>query len=122
MDKTSHHFGQSVFKDKGDWWDSVNSWKLKYVDGDSTKGRIKWYFGLDKPVQLTDAWHFFKMLMIVFICTSISLLILNPVLIVRLTDGWLDYVFNFVGQLVIMGIVWNNTFTLFYHTIWVKKT
>ena len=82
---------------------------------------IKWFFGLDKPVQLTDSWHFFKMWMIIFICTSISLMVINSPLMVVLVDNWFDYVINFCGQITIMGIVWNKTFSLFYDKIWIKK-
>ena len=123
VDTVDHHQSISVFSKLKNpmWWNSDQGWRNKYIDRDPKNGRVKWYFGLNKPVQLTDSWHFFKMWMIIFICTSISLLILNPVLIVRLTDGWLNCVFNFVGQLGIMGIVWNKTFTLFYHKIWLIK-
>jgi hypothetical protein len=105
MDVTSHHFEQSIFK--GSWWDSVNSWRLKYVDGDHTKGRIKWYFGINKPVQLTDAWHFFKMLMIFFMCAAIATMsYVGP-----MSFTWWPFTFT------IAGIVWNTTFSLFYDKI-----
>jgi hypothetical protein len=122
MDKTSHHFSTSVFSSMGDWWDSVNSWKLKYIDGDSTKGRVKWWFGLNKPVQLTDAWHFFKMLMIIFIGTSIVLMSMNKPIGFNVFDNFWGVIIDFIGQLLLMGVVWNKTFTIFYHTVWSKKT
>ena len=74
MDTSVHHYSTSIFKKLNPlWWDGETSWRNKYIDGDSTKGRVKWYFGLDKPVQLTDAFHFFKMWMIIFISLSIVL-------------------------------------------------
>jgi tryptophan-rich sensory protein len=103
------------------WWNSSQGWRNKYINRDPKNGRVKWYFGLDKPVQLTDAWHHFKMWMIIFICVSITLVVMNPPIMLTLTDNWLDYVINFIGQLWIMGGVWNKTFTIFYHTLLIKK-
>jgi hypothetical protein len=124
VDTVDHHQSTSIFSKLKNqlWWNSNQGWRNKYIDRDPKKGRVKWWFGLNKPVQLTDSWHFFKMWMIIFICTSIVLMVLSPALWITLTGGWVDYVANFLGQLVIMGVVWNKTFTLFYHTIWIKKT
>jgi hypothetical protein len=126
MDKTSHHFYQSVFNKMKNrvWWNPSESWRLKYVDGIKENGRVKWNvlgFTFNKPVQITDAWHFFKTLMIIFTATSISLLTLSPVLYIELNGTWIDYVCNFIGQLTILGILWNKTFSIFYDKIWVKK-
>jgi len=124
LDTVDHHQGDSIFSSFKNplWWNSDEGWRNKYVDRDPKKGRVKWYFGMNKPVQLTDSWHFFKMWMIIFICTSITLMVFSPVLTIQLTCGWVDYVVNFIGQILIMGAVWNNTFTLFYNKIWVKET
>ena len=117
MDKVTHHFHTSIFNDIGldnnnVWWNGETSWKNKYIDGDSTKGRVKIkVFGreFNKPVQLTDAWHFFKALMIIFIVASI-------VLFNNLGFDWWYNVLCFF----IYGITWNMTFTFFYHNIFEK--
>ncbi len=124
VDTVDHHQSTSIFSRFKNqlWWNSDQGWRNKYIDRDPKKGRVKWIFGWNKPVQLTDSWHFFKMWMIIFICTSIVLVVLSPALWINMTGGWIDYVANFIGQLLIMGAVWNNTFTLFYHKVWIKKT
>ena len=78
MDTVLYHHDRSIFKDykTGFWSDTYFvSWKNKYVDGDPKKGRVKWFWIINKPVQLTDAFHFFKMLMIIFICLGLFLII-----------------------------------------------
>jgi len=71
MDTLVHHFDTSIFKNKDRmFWDPAISWRNKYVDRDSTKSiRKLWIF--DYPVAFTDAWHFFKSLMIVCCCVTI---------------------------------------------------
>jgi len=109
MDKPLHHWEKSIFsniKKNKQWWYSKDSWKNKYVNGDSSQGRVKWFGLINKPVQLTDSWHFFKMLMIVFICMAISL---NSNII-----HWsLDW--------IILGVSWNTFFSLMYNYILKKK-
>lgn len=90
------------------WWDGDISWKNKYVDGDTEKGRIKWFFGINKPVQLTDAFHFFKMLMIIFICFSIVCGVFSS-----LEHEWYIFLLLFISY----GITWNVVFSRFYDKI-----
>jgi hypothetical protein len=72
MDKSVHHYPISKLKKLNpNFWNGEISWRNKYVNGDPKLGRVKWYFGFNKPVQLTDAFHMFKMLMIINICVSI---------------------------------------------------
>lgn len=108
MDKTDHHFNKSIFKTfkNRKWWYTPNSWKNKYVDGDSTKGRVKILFNINKPVQITDAWHFFKTLMIIFIC--ISIVTYQPI-------------YNKFIDIIIYGTIWNTNFSLMYNRILKKK-
>jgi hypothetical protein len=70
MDVSSFHYSKSIFRsNKANfryWWDGEISWLNKYIDRDFLEGRIKWnIFGIkiNKPVQITDAFHFFKMFM-----------------------------------------------------------
>jgi hypothetical protein len=125
MDKVDHHHYTSIFKDMKNplWWNSDQGWKNKYIDRDPSKGRIKWLGGLiNKPVQLTDAWHFFKMCMIIFVAmTGVLNLLSPPVLVEVFGNVFVDYLINFTVQLLVYGVIWNTTFTLFYHKIWSKK-
>lgn len=55
-------FDVSVFKNLGTWWDPSKSWVNKWAVNSTTKER---FFGSSTfLVFLTDAWHFFKMLML----------------------------------------------------------
>jgi len=107
MDKVSHHYFTSIFSkfNNPKFWDAGESWKNKYIDGDFTKGRRKWLFGMNVPVQVTDAWHLFKTFMIIGICSSI--IVYDPGI-------------HPLVDLLILGIVWNSTFSLFYNKIFSK--
>jgi hypothetical protein len=104
MDVCSFHYSNSIFnKLNPKYWNPEISWKNKYIDCDPTKGMRKIFFGLlDYPVFLTDAWHLFKSLMIIFLVTAI-------VLYKPLFSQLIDF--------VSMGIMWNFTFNFFYNVI-----
>ena len=109
MDTSNHHFDNSIFGNLNMlWWEGTISWKNKYVDGDPLKGRVKWYFGINKPVQLTDAFHFFKMWMIIFICSAIV-----SILYVDIELVW----YSFFLFLLAYGTTWNVVFSGFYDKI-----
>lgn len=114
MDTSTHHYGTSkLTKFKNTlWWNGEISWKNKYIDGNPDKGRVKWYFGMNKPVQITDAFHFFKMLMIIFICLSI-ITFDKCNMLVDCKYEW----YSFIIMLGIYGTLWNLTFSLFYNEI-----
>jgi hypothetical protein len=113
MDTSTQHYPVSKLSKLNPlWWDGSISWKNKYVDGDYNKGRVKWFLGLNKPVQLTDAFHLFKMLMIVFICLSI--ITFNKCLVIV---GCEYHWYSFLILLGIYGTFWNITFSLFYNKI-----
>lgn len=119
MDTLVHHFDFSIFfpylnhSKRCYWWNPGLSWKNKYIDQDPEKGKIKWFWGLmDKPAFLTDGWHLFKSLMIVFICLSIAFadgIYSNP--------KWYSY----IVIVVVFGTFWNLIFNLFYNKILLKK-
>lgn len=112
MDTADHHYSTSIlstFKHKL-WWNAEQSWRNKYIDGDPKKGRVKWFWGINKPVQLTDAWHLFKMLMIIF--TAAAILTFPHQL-----TSFCGYVIWFI----ILGIVWNSIFSLMYDAVLKKK-
>lgn len=118
MDTCKDHFNLSIFsliKQKV-WWDGTDSWLNKYVDRNSNKGLIKWNLlgvKVNKPVQITDSWHFFKMIMIFMLCFSI--IFYSPFI------TYFNIYLNFAFELIILGSVWNNTFSLFYNHVWKLK-
>jgi hypothetical protein len=105
MDVTSHKFYRSIFSKIKNieirlWFNSTESWRLKYEWYDNQiVGRRKWN-GITIPVQITDAWHFFKMLMIVFICGAIVLY--EPIV-------------NTPIDFMLAGVVWNVVFSFHYN-------
>lgn len=111
MDTSSHHYSTSVFKNFNPmWWNGEISWKNKYIDGDFNKGFRKWW-GFNYPVQLTDSFHLFKTLMIIFI--TISIVTFDSTLII---NGYYFLIYIFI-----YGLLWNITFSLFYDKILRKK-
>jgi len=113
MDTSVQHYHSSIFTKLNPlWWNGETSWKNKYIDGDPNKGRIKWFLGIDKPVQLTDAFHFFKMWMIIFICLSIVTFD-KCLVFVNCEIHWYSILITFT----IYGLIWNSVFSLFYNKI-----
>lgn len=112
MDVSLFHYHKSIFKRFNNrlWWDGTISWQNKYIDGDFKKGRVKWSFlsiKFNKPVQLTDAFHFFKMLMIIFLSLSV----------ITFDKSWLFKDLNILFYMInclIYGTLWNVSFSLFY--------
>jgi hypothetical protein len=113
MDTSVHHYSTSKFKKLNPYfWDGEISWRNKYVNGDPSQGRVKWFLGINKPVQITDAFHLFKMFMIIFICLSIITFDKCAVLV-----GCEFSLISFLMALGVYGVIWNTTFSLFYNKI-----
>lgn len=113
MDTSVHHYSSSKLSKLNPlWWDGSISWRNKYINGDSKLGRVKWFFGLNKPVQITDAFHFFKTLMIIFICFSIVTFDNTFILI-----GDNINLINSLLLVLVYGTLWNVFFSLFYNKI-----
>ena len=118
MDTSVHHYSTSILNEYNPiWWDGSISWKNKYIDGDFTKGRIKWFKYINKPVQLTDAFHFFKMLMIIFICLSIITFDKCSILV-----NCEYHLFTSLIVLSLYGLIWNVTFSFIYKILRIEKT
>lgn len=127
MDTVDHHFHISVFNrlKKGEWrkwWNGDKGWLNKYVDyyGDIKRGvkprRVKMkllWFEITKPVQICDAWHFFKMLMIVFQANSVSL----PLSYFIKVEHGLNFGLAWLVLMFAFGVFWNETFNLFYDKV-----
>jgi hypothetical protein len=109
MDTLKHHYTKSIFyKDEPkhrQWWNPDFSWRNKYENRDVSYGRN------NKWIVLTDAWHFFKALMILFtILTTVTF------------DKY--YLFGFWWMifpifLIYLVIYW-GIFELFYKYILIK--
>lgn len=97
-DTLVHHWYKFRWKDKVDpyWWNPVDSWKNKYHQ------EQEWGFSI---VQISDAWHLFKTIKIGFIVLAV--VSYQPTI-------------NLVVDALILGIVRNTTFSLFYNKILVK--
>ena len=116
MDTLSHHYNISIFKDKNQlFWNPLFSWKNKYVDGNPKNGLVKWKIFtifVTKPVQLTDAWHFLKMIREIFNALAIVL------------AGFITFNYGIMfllSYLLILGITRNFMFSLFYDRLLIKK-
>ena len=111
MDVISFHYKQSIFtKFNPQWWNPAISWKNKYIDWDNDVRMEKVIyignlFSIKYPTFLTDAWHFFKSLMIVLLGFAIVLYV--PVV-------------NIYVDIILVGLAWNLTFNVFYNKIFKK--
>ena len=117
MDTLAHHYSTSAFKDLDNrFWNAAVSWKNKYINYDGGDKRLKkWFWIINKPVQLSDGWHLFKTLMIIFIILAV-VFHKNVDCFITVNTCW-----NGLIQLFIFGVVWNITFSLFYNHILRKK-
>jgi hypothetical protein len=94
------------------WFNKSEGWRNKYIDRDPAKGLIKWNFlGItyNKPVQLCDSWHFFKMIEIMCWCFAPSIMILYGIPSVN----WIAVFVSFTA----FGVLGNLVFNLFYNDI-----
>ena len=127
MDTVDHRFNDSIFDNIKNkklrlWFNSNQGWRNKYVNRNPKLGRVKWSlfgFKFNKPVQITDSWHFFKMLMIFAICLIPSLyMVYNP------SFNYFDInpIYNMLIHWGLLGVVWNITFfRIFYNYLLLKK-
>ncbi len=107
MDAIAHHAAFDYTK--SNWWHQ-DGWTLKYVDYYNRKSLGLPNIRNKKPIQITDAWHFFKTLMLLFwvgavVAAFYTQPLLNSILL----------------ELSLVYPAWNGTFVLFYKYIWKKK-
>lgn len=111
MDTLQFHYKQSMFtKYNSNWWNPAVSWKNKYEDWDNYRRvRKKIFifnlFYINYPIFLTDAWHFFKSSMVV--CLGLAIICYKP---------FMTPIFD----LVLIGVIWNIMFLLFYKKLLVN--
>lgn len=119
MDLINFKFSDSVFSKlrNKEWFDPSESWKNKYKDRDPQKGAA--FFGSTTFLSwITDAWHFFQMIMLS--CFQlIIVLLLNQTLFVNyeLTKLIVIDILSFISIKTIFGFV----FELFWKKILLKK-
>jgi hypothetical protein len=104
IDVTQFHYYRSIFNNEPfseSWWNGNISWRNKYKNGTVSQGRN------NIPVWFTDAFHFFKSLMI-------TLLALAVVFYKPLINWWVDF--------IALGLSWNIFFSLFYKHILKTRT
>jgi hypothetical protein len=116
MDTCSDHFSISIFKKMNpNIWNKNISWVNKYINDNPANGFKKInFFGIEfnYPVQLTDAWHFFKMIK--------ELLIIMAILVAVSIN--IDYSGLFIfGYFITLSSLRNVCFNLFYNKILLKK-
>ncbi len=89
-----------------DW--CAHDWRAKYVEGDPELGRVVWFkigkLKINKPVQIIDGWHFFKMLQVIALAFAL-------IIALDLRRWWI------LLALASSYILWNGTFMLFYKYI-----
>lgn len=95
MDVSMFRFDKSILKTDNQKWDEWWSDRRKRL-----------YWGKHFLQQLNDAWHFFKMWMIVFFILAI--IFYKPM-------------FAFYVDFWIYGIAWNLIFNLFFDHILIKE-
>lgn len=113
MDVVSHKYNQSIFayddfKEHDQFWDASISWRNKYIGLSQYNGRRKLFWNINYPVQITDAFHLFKMIMIFAFIGAIAIC---P------TESIKESIIVFV----VGGIIYNTTFSLFYKRILIKR-
>lgn len=113
MDVVSHKWTISIFRKIENKFlfkfFHKDSWKNKYVDYDNgDKSRMKLIGNINFPVQLTDAWHLCKSIVITCL---IMLYVIWP---------YLDPV-SLLGAFALLGLNWNITFLLFYKRVFIEK-
>ena len=110
MDNLSQHWFKSKFKKfNNQWWNPEISWKNKYINGDWKNGEkhifIYKFIKIKYPIILTDAWHFFKFLMV--FCIVLATTTYTPFL-------------GFFIDVLLLGLVWILTFNIFYDKVLIK--
>jgi hypothetical protein len=100
IDTLTHHFSTSIFAGLNDqWWNPAISWTNKHT----------YPFPLN-IVQISDAWHLFKTLMII----TLTYTIIFTGRRLPITWG------RFIVYTIFYGLAWNLNFNLFYNILLLK--
>ena len=116
MDTCSDHFSISIFKKMNpNIWNKNISWVNKYIGDNPANGFKKiiiFSTEFNYPIELTDAWNFFKMLKEFLIRISIVLAIYINI------DFSILFIFGYFITLIILRRL---CFNLFYEKILLGK-
>jgi hypothetical protein len=119
MDVIDFKFTNSIFfklKKYRFWFDASISWKNKYKNRDPNQGEA--FFGSTTfLVFITDAWHFFKMIMLscFIICIILGINYMLPITLVF----WKLIVIDII-MFIILKPIYGIVFELFLSKIFVK--
>ncbi len=120
MDIIQFKFHSSIFSKSINFWYWFNpeeSWRNKYKNRDPKQGPA--FFGSTTFLcWLTDAWHFFQIIMISCFTICIILALNNLIL---LNCNKLNILIIDVILFVIIKILYGTCFELFWNKIFVKK-
>lgn len=116
METCSDHFSISIFKKLNpNIWNKNISWVNKYINDNPANGLKKIIlFGIifNYPVQLTDAWNFFKMIKEVL--TIIAIIV---AICININCNGLFIFGYFITLCIVKSLIYN----LFYNKILLKK-
>lgn len=121
MDTVDFRFNESIFsKFKSEkvrmWFNQSQGWKNKYKDRDPSKGPA--FFGSTTFLSwVTDAWHFFQMLMLTSLQFAIAIPLHEIVCEKCYVQPWPFY----IAFLALCKFILGGTFELFWSKIWKKK-
>ena len=102
MDKLQFHYSKSIFKNlEPQWWNPKLSHINKYRNGLKENGP-KFLGSTTIFVWVTDAWHFFQLIMIYSVLAAISLASFD------------QSIYNIILNFILIRIVYGATFELFF--------
>jgi hypothetical protein len=104
-DKLQFHFSTSIFP-SNTFWNPQVSWKNKWKNGDKSQGE-KFFGSSTFLVFTTDAWHLFKMFMLV--CISLAIVFYSPITKYKLLDA------------LILHTLWGIIFELVFKHVLTKR-
>lgn len=119
MDIITYKYDISIFsnlKRFKNWFNPNESWRNKYKDRDPQKGKA--FFGSTTfLVWITDAWHFFQMIML----SSFMIAIILPInLLFPYFPLWKIITIDLI-LFLIMKLIYGTIFEIFWKKIFLKK-
>ena len=109
MDTLVHHYWHSIFNSRkldDKFWNPAISWQTTPY--------------LPYTKYKADAWHIAKSLMIISQALSCCFIFIVGVYILPETPAWLLSI-DSVIIMIVLGLLWNGVFNLFYNKILIKK-
>lgn len=110
MDTLAHHYPTSIFtKYDEQFWNPKISWQNKYKGGQKILGPA-FFLSTGILVAFTDGWHLFKSSMIVLLGVAVVTFPYTYSICI-----FKDVFLNITAWLIILGVLWNSTFSIFYN-------